>query len=151
MQDKSLKMSLPKTKTVHGVKIEKVPIGRYLTVMKEMEDLPAKLFRECFPDTSLDRLMTHLSSADKETLLKLSGQIMARAPETLIQVLCSIMGLDAVQATDTYTPAELLDIFTAFWELNDLSGFFGNVWGLLKRRLPTRITGSKSGSPLPKA
>ena len=151
MQDKSLEMSVPQTRTVHGVQIEKVPIGRYLTVMKEMEELPARLFRECFPDTSLDQLMARLSCADKQTLLELSGRIMARAPETLIEVLCGIMGLDSQRMMDTCTPAELLDIFTAFWEANDLSGFFGNVWELLKRRLPTRTIGSKSGSPLPKA
>ena len=149
-REKSVKMSLPGTRKVHGVAIKKAPLGRYIELMKEMEGLPAELFRECFPDMTAAELLSALSRADKDTLLGVSGRIMSRAPGTLIRVLCRLMDLPEEQAL-AFTPAEFLDVLTAFWAVNDLSDFFGKAWGLIRKRIPTRNTGSKSGSPSPKA
>ena len=48
-KSKSTKMTLPKTKKVHGIKIKKEPIGRYLECMGELQGLPAALLEACFP------------------------------------------------------------------------------------------------------
>lgn len=150
-RDKSAEISLPKARKVHGVTVRKVPVGRYIELMKQYENLPAELLQSCFPDISPDQLLSRLANADKDLLLDLAGRVLAHVPEKAIGIFCGLLELEADEVMQRYTPAELLDIFLAFWELNDLSGFFGNVWGLMKKRLPTQTTGSKSGLPSPKA
>ena len=149
-REKSVKMSLPGTKKVHGVEIKKVPLGRYIEVMKELEDLPMELFQACFPDMTVEQLLSSLSSANKDTMLSLSGRVMSRAPGAIVRLFCGLMDMTEERAL-AFTPAEYLDILTAFWAVNDLSGFFGKAWGLVQKRIPTRNTGFKSGSPSPKA
>lgn len=150
-KDKSAEISLPKARKVHGVTVRKVPVGRYIELMKQYENLPAELLQGCFPDISPDQLLSRLANADKDLLLDLTGRILAHVPEKAIGILCDLLEVNRDDVMQRYTPAELLDIFLAFWELNDLSGFFGDVWGLMKKRLPTQTTGSKSGLPSPKA
>ena len=44
-QNKSAAMSLPKNKKVHGIEIKKVPVGKYIAAMREMEELPGIIVR----------------------------------------------------------------------------------------------------------
>jgi hypothetical protein len=149
-QNKSVGMSLPQTKTVHGVEIKKVPVGRYINALKKSEELPAVICEKCFPGESLDTVVKAFMNAEKDTVITVVGKLLVVAPELIVSVMCDIMDLDFETTINTYTPKELLDIGLAFWELNDLSDFFGRVWGLLKAMLLTQNIGYKSGSPLPK-
>jgi hypothetical protein len=95
--------------------------------------------------------MALLASAEKDTVMALISRLMLILPEQVIETLCDIIGMDGKEAINKYTPKELMDIALAFWELNELSDFFGHVWGLAKTMLLTQNIGSSAGSPSPKA
>lgn len=151
-KDKSVSMSLPESKTVHGVEIKKVPVGKYIQVLKKAETIPEILMEGCFPGKNLDELLSALTTADRTELVGVVGRLLATAPELFVDVAAQILDLDREAVMNEFTPKQLLDIWTAFWELNELSDFFGDVWGRIKTKLPTLLnTGFKNGSPSPKA
>ena len=49
-KDKSIGMSMPPEKTLYGVKIVKLPVGRYLQALNTLERLPEILFRAALPE-----------------------------------------------------------------------------------------------------
>ena len=143
----SADMSLPKGKIVHGIEIKKVPVGKYLSAMRELEDLPGKIISDLFPGKSLDAIMSTFSEATDDTVINLAMTLLRVAPEHAIDALAVILSLDGDRIRNELTPKELCDVVRAFWELNDMTDFFGDVSGLIKKLLPTLTNGSKSGSP----
>jgi len=146
-RDKSTDMTLPEVRVVHGIEIKKVPVGQYIRAMKQMEDLPRAIVEECFPGQSMADVLTMFTAVDEGVLVTLVGKLLVVLPEHLIDALCSILGLDKEIILTKLTPKELLDVIQAYWAENDMSDFFGNVWGLIKAKLPTLIAGSSAGSP----
>ncbi|MBS6510090.1 MAG: hypothetical protein KH334_00135 [Clostridiales bacterium] len=144
-------MSLPKNKKVHGIEIKKVPVGKYIAAMREMEELPSIIIHELFPGKSMADIMADFSRADEEFAIGLMGKLLIVLPEKLLEALCSVIGISAQVAMEQLTPKELLDITREFWKINELSDFFKSVSGLIRQKLPTQNTGSSDGSPLQKA
>ena len=149
-QNKSAAMSLPKNKKVHGIEIKKVPVGKYIAAMREMEELPSIIIHELFPGKSMADIMADFSRADEEFAIGLMGKLLIVLPEKLLEALCSVIGISAQVAMEQLTPKELLDITREFWKINELSDFFKSVSGLIRQKLPTQNTGSSDGSPLQK-
>ncbi len=150
-QNKSAAMSLPKNKKVHGIEIKKVPVGKYIAAMREMEELPSIIIHELFPGKSMADIMADFSRADEEFAIGLMGKLLIVLPEKLLEALCSVIDISAQVAMEQLTPKELLDITREFWKINELSDFFKSVSGLIRQKLPTQNTGSSDGSPLQKA
>ena len=150
-QNKSAAMSMPKNKKVHGIEIKKVPVGKYIAAMREMEELPSIIIHELFPGKSMADIMADFSRADEEFAIGLMGKLLIVLPEKLLEALCSVIGISAQVAMEQLTPKELLDITREFWKINELSDFFKSVSGLIRQKLPTQNTGSSDGSPLQKA
>lgn len=150
-QNKSAAMSLPKSRKIHGIEIKKVPIGRYIEVMREMEDLPGIIVHELFPGKSMAEIVESFSKADEGFAISLLGKLLVVLPERLIEVICQVIGIQKETAMEKLTPGELLDIVQGFWALNDLTDFFKSVSGLVKAKLPAQSTGSSDGSQSAKA
>lgn len=144
-KDKSTQMSMPQSRMVHGVEIKKAPVGQYIQAMKGMEELPTTLMHACFPDKTLEDVVDIFRTVDEEEILPLLSRCLVSLPEHLIMAVCDIIGLDKGIAMNKLTPKELMDVFCVFWEVNELSDFFKNVWELLKKKLPTQNTGYKNG------
>ena len=130
-QNKSAAMSLPKNKKVHGIEIKKVPVGKYIAAMREMEELPSIIIHELFPGKSMADIMADFSRADEEFAIGLMGKLLIVLPEKLLEALCSVIGISAQVAMEQLTPKELLDITREFWKINELSDFFKSVSGLI--------------------
>lgn len=135
--DKSIKMTLPEEREVHGFTVRKIRLGEYLTAMKQAQELPEALLKECFDSIDLKRAVNILFNGNQGEAAEIIVSLLVKAPEPLIRVLCEIMRLDPERVLQELTPSELTDVVKAFWELNDLNSFFGNVWGAVKPRLHT--------------
>ena len=150
--DKSLGISLPGTRRVHGVEIKKTPTRKYLEAMKKLEEMPMQMLEDLFPGQSVQDVFRSFASADKNSIAPLLAKVLTVAPEYVITVLCEITGLDVGRAMDELTPMELAEVFMAWWRVNDLSDFFEIARVGIKKFLPAlQNTGSSDGSPLPKA
>lgn len=146
--DKSVTMSTPSVKMVHGIEIKKVPVGRYVLLMKHMEDFPMMILQQCFPDGQ--SAFTSMKDMSPNDLVRLLGKLLTVLPDETITALCEILDVDKEIILNNLTPNELLEVARAFWKMNDMNDFFGFVWGLIKNKLLTPNTGSSAGSLSPK-
>ena len=113
-QNRSAAMSLPKSKKVHGIEIKKVPVGKYIAAMREMEELPSIIVHELFPGKSVADIMVDFARADEEFAIGLMGKLLIVLPEKLLEALCSMIGISTEVAMEQLTPKELLDIIRKF-------------------------------------
>ncbi len=134
-KDKSIKMSLPKERDVHGFTVRKVTMGEYLTALKETQELPQNLLDECFGNLDMNKAMNILLTGKQEEAVSVAVKLFMKAPEPLIRLLCEIMRIDPERALQELTPSEMLDVVKAFWELNSMNDFFTGVWSAVKPRL----------------
>lgn len=148
----STSMSLPKSKTVHGIEVKKVPIGIYLTALRELEELPEQIISELFPGKTISDVIADLVTLTADKMVKLLIRALIIAPEYIIGALAVILGVDKALIAKL-TPNEIWDVGEAYWKMNDMTDFFARVSGLIKNKLPTltQAIGSSGGSPLPRA
>lgn len=151
-KEKSLKVSLPKAKTVHGIEIKKVPIGVYLNAMSELEELPGQIINTLFPGKTITDILAEFTTITDDKIIAVALRLLGVVPEQIIKALALILGVDKDEIINRLTPKELCDVIQEYWKMNDMTDFFGVVSGLIKSKLklPTLNAGSKSGSPSPK-
>lgn len=144
-KDKSLKISAPKEKILHGVKIYKLPIAKYIKFLQTAEELPQLLVGKMFPDEDVTGIAQYLKDLDREKLPELLTKLMAVVPNEIMTLLSELLGIPIERLTENIPEAlslsELLEIVLAFWELNDMSGFFMNA-----RRLAGKVKAATIGS-----
>ncbi len=150
-KNKSTGITLPKSNIVHGIEVKKVPVGKYLSAMRELEELPGVIVNELFPGKQFNEIMKELTKMTDESLVRILTRLFIIAPEYVVNTISLILDVDKETIKNSLTPKEFCDVVKEYWALNDMTDFFGTVSGLIKAKLPALITGSKNGSPSPKA
>lgn len=154
-KDKSISMSIPKSYTLYGVTITKLPIAKYIAVLREINDLPSLLLGELLPDDgNLVDLLERLQNLDRSTTLALIGRLLKVVPEEFCKVLSQLLDISEERLLDVncenpLSLSELTEIIEAFWKVNDMSDFLMTVQSLSRRAAPTRSkanTGFSDGS-----
>lgn len=150
--DPSLSMSAPKQLTLYGVAVRKLPIGKYVQVLRTLEDAPEIILGEAFPECgTMQELLKEIAGLDKNGMLRLLSRLLAIVPEQVCRLLSALFDIPeerllSAQAADALSLGELAEILEAFWKLNDMTDFFGTV-----RRLTAtadkKSTGSSDGLP----
>lgn len=143
--DKSLKISAPRERTLHGVRIHKLPVGKYIQVLRALEDLPSLLMGEVFPELRMKDILSTLQQIDKDGLLAIMGRLLTIVPEQVCTILSDLLDIPLDKLLDADAPGalginELAQILLAFWELNDMTDFFTTV-----RRLQTQASAQNIG------
>lgn len=159
-KDKSIHMSIPKSYSLYGVTIRKLPIAKYIAVLREVNDLPSLLLGELFPEGSnLNDSLERLQNLDRSTTLALIGRLLKIVPEEFCKVLSQLLDISEERLLDVdcenpLSLSELTEIIEAFWKVNDMSDFLMTVQSLSRRAAPTRSkanTGFSDGSQQLKA
>lgn len=154
-KDKSIHMSIPKSYSLYGVTIRKLPIAKYIAVLREVNDLPSLLLGELFPEGSnLNDSLERLQNLDRSTTLALIGRLLKVVPEEFCKILSQLLNIpeERLLDVDCQNPlslSELAEIIEAFWKVNDMSDFLTTVQSLNRRAAPTRSkvnTGFSDGS-----
>lgn len=154
-------MSLPEEKELYGVTIRKLPVGRYLMALDTLERLPAIIVEKIIPEAGgTTEIAAKLLTGDKEFMEAVLLRLLTTVPKELCRMLSELLGIPeerllSADCKNALSLKELLDIMMAFWEMNDLSDFFGSV-RKLKAKLTaqkdkTAGTGYSGGSPSDKA
>lgn len=143
-KDKSVQITAPKEYTLHGVKIHKLPIVKYVQVMEAAENLPALLLGEAFPDVdNFADLVVNITKMDRSTMLVILARLFKVVPVQLCDLLSQLLDIPRERllepkCSNPLSLTELLEIINAFIDINDLASFFTNV-----RSLKTKLTQSK--------
>lgn len=160
-RDKSLELSIPETKELHGVKIVKLPVARYILALNTLENLPKIIVSELIGEAgSAKVLLEKLSNGDTSFIEAVLVRLVKTVPKELCRLLSELLGIPQERLLDVdcdvpLTLNELIEVVIAFIELNDLSDFFGNVRKLTsmltaQTKAPVN-TGSSVGLQLPEA
>lgn len=149
-EDKSLKMSAPMESTLHGVTIRKLPIGKYIQVMRTLDELPSLLLGEAFPECqTLPELIATLGKFDKKAMIDTTARLLTVVPAQACMIISKLLDIPEERlldpaADDGLSPTELAEVLEAFWKANDLSDFFGVVRRLINQP-SAQNTGSNAG------
>lgn len=155
-KDKSLDISAPRSYTLHGVRIHKLTVAKYVEWLKAVDDLPEIIFGTAFPAcTNFAQLVNELINLDKEAILQLFGRLLTTVPTEACRLISSLLDIDESRLLDTkcenpLSLNELAEVIQVFAEVNDYSDFFVTVQSLMKtfHRLSDNTqepTGSNAG------
>ncbi len=155
-KDKSVLMSTPEVKTIHGIEIKKLPIGKYIKLSQYSVTLIPDILEAISPDLREGEIALKLPkflSMTTDELMSMLIRIVTTIPEKICEVVSALLDIEKSQLLDEHngiTPVELMEILVSLWEANDLSSFFPLGRQLLdKIGLSAQTTGSKDGSELP--
>jgi hypothetical protein len=106
----------------------------------------AQIIPELFPGKQVSDIVAGLVSLTPETLAQLLIRALIVVPGHIVGTAALILDTGR-EKLESLTPKELADVIKEYWAMNDMTDFFADVSGLIKRRLPTLTSGSSSGSP----
>jgi len=116
-------LSLPQRKELYGIKIEKLPIGRYIEAIESFENLPQILIKEVFPDSTPDEVLQKLKRMNEDMLIEIAGNMFKTIPEQLLKFISKLLKCDYDYLYNNITPSQLLEVLTELWKMNDVSNF----------------------------
>lgn len=152
-------MSVPKSYKLYGVTICKLPIAKYIAVLREVNDLPSLLLGDLLPEGgNLSELLIQLQTFDRTATINLISRLLKVVPEEFCKILSHLLNIPEERLLDVncqnpLSLSELTEIIQAFWKINDMSDFLTTVRSLTKKATLTRSTtniGSSDGSQSPK-
>ena len=134
--------SLPKSKTIHGVEIRKMPCGKYFEALQTLKDLPEDFIKE-LSDNGQDFKLSEMFTV--ENIMNLITKLMMIAPKFLFRFLSQILDIEEDVLKEELTPTELIEVCKKFWEVNKLESFFDQMKPIIKGM--TTLIGFKEQLP----
>lgn len=127
-------LSLANSKTMYGIKIRKLPIGKYLELTKKINILGKDLLQKGFNNKSVEEILQDLSNINKDKLIKLFNGLLATAPDLLIDFIIDILEVDKDKLINNEEIGlyELTEIIETFVELNNLGKLIEKFKKLIK-------------------
>lgn len=138
----SEKLSLPKTKNIHGVEIRKMPCGKYFEALQTLKDLPEDFIKE-LSDNGQDFKLSEMFTM--ENIMSLVTKLLIILPDFTFRFLSALTDIDEDIIRNQLTPKELLDIVQEFWKINELESFFDQMKSIMNKI--TTLIGFKEQLP----
>lgn len=124
-------LSLPIEKEMYGIKIRKLPNGKYIQAMKSIDNIAEILLKAAFPDMNPDEIMNKMKSLDENLLIELAGKMFSIFPEQILKFIATLIECDYEKLYNEISPAELLEILQEFWKINDMTNFMNKLKGMV--------------------
>lgn len=124
------KLSLPETKKMYGVEVQKMPCGKYFAALQTLKDLPEDFIKEISnngQDFKLSQMFT------MENIMTLITRLLIILPDFTFRFLSTLMGIDEEILKNELTPKEVLDIVQEFWKINELESFFDQMKSIMNK------------------
>lgn len=128
----SVRKSIPRQKTVHGVVVRRLPIGAYLDAAESIRELPENLLGRLFPDMSPEEAYLQLKYLRTDTVMKIIGRGASALPDELLAFFGALLDISPDTIRNKLTPSEFMDIACEFWEMNKLANFIKRVRGAVR-------------------
>lgn len=124
--------SLSKTVNMYGVKIKKMPCGKYFEALQTLKDLPEDFIKE-LSENKQDFKLSEMFTL--ENIMNLISKLMIITPKFLFSFLSKLLDVDETVISEKLTPTELLEICKKFWEVNELESFFAQMKPILSKTI----------------
>ena len=127
-------LSLANSKTMYGIKIRKLPIGKYLELTKKINILGKDLLEKGFNNKSIEEILQDLSNINKDELIKLFNGLLNTSPDLVINFMVDVLEVDKDKLinNDEIGLYELIEMIEAFIELNNLGKLIEKFKKLIK-------------------
>ncbi len=121
----SIDVSLPRSITVRGQEITKMPLGRYLQAIRLLESFPRQVAEALIPDTDVSAFLETLKTMDRAKLLDLALKALTVVPEQTVKLIAVLTEIpEETLLSDAAIGADgLLDIVNAWLEVNMAENF----------------------------
>ncbi len=144
----AMDVSLPKSVTVRGCVIRRMPLGRFLQAIRLLETFPRETAEKLVPDGDLGVVMETLRTLDRQKLIDLMLKALAVVPAQAVALIAQLTEIPLEQLlNDEAIGADgLLEIAEAWLTVNDAENFTraaGRVRRLISRAAAAMKTGSK--------
>lgn len=127
-------LSLGNSKIMYGIKIRKLPIGKYLELTKKINILGKDLLEKGFCNKTIEEILEDLSNINKEELIKLFNGVLNTAPDLVIDFIVDILDIDKDKFINNEEIGlyELIEIIEVFIEINNLGKLIEKLKNLIK-------------------
>lgn len=127
-------------KTVAGIKVQKLPIGRYFEVIDRLNGIIFEIVNAIFPGATVDKLLKEARSMTNEKLKELLLTALGVVPNKLLKIISELLGIDESELLALY-PADAAQVLETFIQLNDYTDFFAAA-----QRISLLIRNNKAGT-----
>ena len=143
----SAALSLPKSRTVRGYEIRKMPIGAFLEACGVLEELPQTALRLLFPGKQEGDILTELAGLTREKLQALFLRAAAVLPGEMVRLFAKLRGIEEKALLED--PGIGLDglgeMAEAWMEVNGIENFIRTM-GALGAKARALMGGANTGS-----
>jgi len=144
----AIDLSLPKSITVRGYEIRRMPLGKYLQAIRLLETFPRETAEALVPDGNLADVLDALKTLDRATLIDLALKAVSVVPVQAVALIAALT--DIPQERLLYDEAigadGLMEILDAWLTLNNMENFLlaaHRVMQKISRFAATLKTGCK--------
>lgn len=143
----STTISLPKSRTVRGYEIRKMPIGAFLEACGVLEELPQTALRLLFPGKQEGDILTELAGLTREKLQALFLRAAAVLPGEMVRLFAKLSGVEeqALLEDARIGLDGLGEMAEAWLEVNGIENFIKTM-GALGKRARALMGGASTGS-----
>lgn len=143
----SATLSLPKSQTVRGYEIRKMPIGAFLEACSLLEELPGTVLRLLFPGKKEGDILAELAGLDKDKLQELFLRALAVLPGEMVRLFARLSGVEeqALLEDARIGLDGLGEMAEAWLEVNGIENFIKTM-GALGKRARALMGGASTGS-----
>lgn len=133
MSDKSLNMSLPCEKVVHGVKIRKLPNGKYFRVLQILQEFPGEVLNVLYPDKTPEQALEEMGEITFDKILEFLPKLIAVIPDKTFNILAEILEIDRKVLDEDLDPLQTIEILEEFAKLNRFDELKKKLSPMLKK------------------
>ncbi|HPJ01773.1 MAG TPA: hypothetical protein PKU80_02905 [Candidatus Limiplasma sp.] len=143
----SIDVSLPRSVTVRGQVIRRMPLGRYLQAIRMLEGFPREVAMRLVPDGTIAAALEALKTLDREKLLDLLLKALTVVPEQMVGLIAALTEIpeDTLWNDPQIGADGLLEIVDAFLEVNAAENFI-RAAGRLRQHIGRLAATLKPGS-----
>ena len=131
----TIRASVPKSKTIHGYEIKRMPLGAYLEALDMIKTAPAELLEILFPGQSASAAIAAMKRVTDDDILAMFGRFMAAVPRMAFEMIGKLTGIPSERLLNDPNIGlnGLMDICKAFLEVNEVENFLRGVPPVVER------------------
>ena len=144
----SIDVSLPRSVTVRGYEIRRMPLGKYLQAIRLLETFPRELAEKLTPEGDIAGVLEGLKTPDRNKLIDLALKALAVAPQQAAALIAELTDIaeDTLLNDEAIGADGLVEIAEAWLQVNGAENFMlaaGRLRQRISRFAATRQAGCK--------